>query len=105
MRELGLPDEKVNPNGGAIALGHPAGATGARQTVTLLHELARRIRSSSSESSGSMGSVDDKVGPRAACCTAPLCFVPLPRVRMAAGRPHQGTLAQDLLQHRRWPTP
>lgn len=42
MRELGLPEEKVNPNGGAIALGHPAGATGARQTVTLLHELARR---------------------------------------------------------------
>lgn len=65
MRELGLPEEKVNPNGGAIALGHPAGATGARQTVTLLHELARRIRSSaSSESSGSLGSVDDKVGVR-----------------------------------------
>ncbi|KAL4441837.1 hypothetical protein ABPG77_003753 [Micractinium sp. CCAP 211/92] len=59
MRELGLPDDKVNPNGGAIALGHPAGATGARQTVTLLHELARRIRGStisSSESSGSLGS-------------------------------------------------
>ena len=32
----------MNPNGGAIALGHPAGATGARQTVTLLHEMARR---------------------------------------------------------------
>ncbi|KAL4433968.1 hypothetical protein ABPG75_000409 [Micractinium tetrahymenae] len=62
MRELGLPEDKVNPCGGAIALGHPAGATGARQTVTLLHELARRIRSSSSgsQSSGSLGSVDDK---------------------------------------------
>ncbi len=42
-RELGLEDDfKVNPNGGAIALGHPAGCTGVRQTVTLLHELARR---------------------------------------------------------------
>lgn len=40
--KLNLPEEKVNPLGGAIALGHPAGATGARQTVTLLHELARR---------------------------------------------------------------
>ncbi|EFN57082.1 hypothetical protein CHLNCDRAFT_143855 [Chlorella variabilis] len=42
LKELGLDEEKVNPNGGAIALGHPAGATGARQTVTLLHEMARR---------------------------------------------------------------
>lgn len=33
---------KVNPNGGAIALGHPLGATGARMTATLLHEMARR---------------------------------------------------------------
>ncbi|GAB4816352.1 hypothetical protein N2152v2_003398 [Parachlorella kessleri] len=41
-RKLGLPAEKVNPNGGAIALGHPAGATGARLTVSLLHELKRR---------------------------------------------------------------
>jgi acetyl-CoA acyltransferase len=42
IRELGLPVEKVNPNGGAIALGHPLGATGARMTATLLHELKRR---------------------------------------------------------------
>ncbi|PSC73425.1 3-ketoacyl-thiolase peroxisomal [Micractinium conductrix] len=42
LRELDLPEEKVNPNGGAMALGHPIGATGARLTVTLLHELARR---------------------------------------------------------------
>jgi acetyl-CoA acyltransferase len=42
MRQLDLDEEKVNPNGGAIALGHPAGATGARLTVSLLHELARR---------------------------------------------------------------
>lgn len=36
------PDwEKVNPNGGAIALGHPVGATGARLIVTALHELER----------------------------------------------------------------
>jgi acetyl-CoA acetyltransferase len=33
---------QVNPNGGAIALGHPLGATGARQTATLLHEMKRR---------------------------------------------------------------
>ncbi len=42
LRELGLPPEKVNVNGGAIALGHPLGATGARLTATLLHELHRR---------------------------------------------------------------
>lgn len=42
IRKLGLPKDKVNPNGGAIALGHPLGATGARQIGTLLYELARR---------------------------------------------------------------
>ena len=41
-RTLGIPDEKLNVNGGAIALGHPLGATGARLTATLLHELGRR---------------------------------------------------------------
>jgi len=41
-RELGLPAERLNVNGGAIALGHPIGATGARIVVTLLHELRRR---------------------------------------------------------------
>ncbi|GFO50392.1 3-ketoacyl-coa thiolase, peroxisomal [Plakobranchus ocellatus] len=41
-RELGIPLEKVNPKGGAIALGHPLGCTGARQIATLLHELKRR---------------------------------------------------------------
>ena len=43
-RELGLPDdaEQVNPNGGAIALGHPLGCTGAKLTATALHELKRR---------------------------------------------------------------
>ena len=40
-RELGLDEEKVNVNGGAIALGHPVAATGARLIVTLLHELER----------------------------------------------------------------
>jgi acetyl-CoA C-acetyltransferase len=39
---LGLDPEKVNPNGGAIALGHPVGASGAILTVKLLHELERR---------------------------------------------------------------
>jgi len=42
VRALEIPSEKVNPNGGAIALGHPLGATGARMTATLLHELKRR---------------------------------------------------------------
>ena len=41
-RELGIPDEKLNVNGGAIALGHPLGCTGAKLTATLLHELKRR---------------------------------------------------------------
>jgi acetyl-CoA acyltransferase len=42
QRELGIPDEKLNVNGGAIALGHPLGCTGAKLTATLLHELRRR---------------------------------------------------------------
>ena len=42
MRELGLDPEKVNVNGGAIALGHPLGMSGARLVVSLLHELRRR---------------------------------------------------------------
>ncbi|WP_409179531.1 acetyl-CoA C-acetyltransferase [Amycolatopsis sp. VS8301801F10] len=41
MREIGVPHEKVNVNGGGIALGHPLGATGARLMTTLLHELER----------------------------------------------------------------
>jgi acetyl-CoA acyltransferase len=42
IRELGLDIEKVNVNGGAIALGHPLGCSGARLTTTLLHEMERR---------------------------------------------------------------
>ncbi|WP_276133617.1 3-oxoadipyl-CoA thiolase [Polluticoccus soli] len=42
MQELGLDEEKVNVNGGAIAIGHPLGCSGARITATLLHELKRR---------------------------------------------------------------
>jgi acetyl-CoA C-acetyltransferase len=42
IRELRLDSRKVNVNGGAIALGHPVGASGARVLVTLLHELERR---------------------------------------------------------------
>jgi acetyl-CoA C-acetyltransferase len=41
-RELHLPADRLNVNGGAIALGHPIGATGARLVVTLLHEMQRR---------------------------------------------------------------
>ena len=42
MRMLGIDEDKVNVNGGAIALGHPIGASGARVLVTLLHEMVRR---------------------------------------------------------------
>jgi acetyl-CoA acetyltransferase family protein len=42
IRELGLDEERVNVNGGAIALGHPLGMSGARLVVSLLHELGRR---------------------------------------------------------------
>jgi acetyl-CoA acyltransferase len=44
MRELGMDEEKVNVNGGAIALGHPLGCTGAKLTVQLIHELRARAR-------------------------------------------------------------
>jgi len=42
MKELGLSPERVNVNGGAVAIGHPIGASGARVLVTLLHEMQRR---------------------------------------------------------------
>ena len=42
MRDLSLPHDKVNVNGGACALGHPIGASGARIIVTLLNALERR---------------------------------------------------------------
>lgn len=42
VESLGIPIEKVNPKGGAIALGHPLGCTGARQIATLLPELKRQ---------------------------------------------------------------
>ena len=42
IRELGLDPERVNVNGGAIAIGHPLGMSGARLMTTLVHELARR---------------------------------------------------------------
>ena len=41
-RELGIPMDKLNPSGGAVALGHPIGSSGARITTTLVHELQRR---------------------------------------------------------------
>ena len=41
-RQLGVPEDKVNVNGGAVALGHPIGASGARLVLTLAHELRRR---------------------------------------------------------------
>ena len=42
LKEYPMPIERINPNGGAVALGHPLGCTGARQTVTLINELRRR---------------------------------------------------------------
>ncbi|HEX7663057.1 MAG TPA: thiolase family protein, partial [Polyangiaceae bacterium] len=42
VKELGIAEDKVNVNGGAIALGHPLGCTGAKLTATALHELKRR---------------------------------------------------------------
>ena len=42
IKELGISPDKVNVNGGAIALGHPIGASGTRILVTLLHEMVRR---------------------------------------------------------------
>ena len=42
QKELGFTDEQLNPNGGAIALGHPVGASGCRILVTLLHEMQKR---------------------------------------------------------------
>lgn len=41
IEKLGIPKSKLNPKGGAIALGHPVGMTGARMIVTLFHELKR----------------------------------------------------------------
>jgi acetyl-CoA acetyltransferase len=42
VHDLELDPQRVNPNGGAIALGHPLGASGVRIIATLVHELARR---------------------------------------------------------------
>ncbi len=42
LRELPIPRERLNVNGGAVALGHPLGATGARMTATLLNALRKR---------------------------------------------------------------
>ena len=42
VRDLDMPQDRVNVNGGAIALGHPLGATGAKLTTQLVHELGRR---------------------------------------------------------------
>jgi len=42
IKEMGLDEKKINPNGGAIALGHPLGCTGAKLTATIIRELNRR---------------------------------------------------------------
>ena len=42
MKELGIDQNKLNVNGGAVAMGHPLGCTGAKLTATILHEMQRR---------------------------------------------------------------
>jgi len=42
MKDLGIPHEKCNVHGGAVALGHPIGASGARTLVTLIHAMMQR---------------------------------------------------------------
>jgi acetyl-CoA C-acetyltransferase len=42
MKDLAIPHEKVNVNGGAVALGHPIGTSGARTLVTLIHAMQQR---------------------------------------------------------------
>jgi acetyl-CoA acyltransferase len=42
VKELGINQDKLNVNGGAVAMGHPLGCTGARLTATILHEMKRR---------------------------------------------------------------
>ena len=42
MKDIGIPADKVNVNGGAVALGHPIGATGARIMTTLIYALKKR---------------------------------------------------------------
>ena len=44
MRQLGISDEQINPNGGSIAIGHPYGMTGSRMTGQLLYELRRQVQ-------------------------------------------------------------
>ena len=53
LNELGIPEEKVNVNGGAVALGHAIGSSGARVLTTLLYALKRRTRSAASRRSAS----------------------------------------------------
>jgi acetyl-CoA acyltransferase len=42
VKELGINQDKLNVNGGAVAMGHPLGCTGAKLTATILHEMQRR---------------------------------------------------------------
>ena len=42
QQEFGIPDDRLNVNGGSVAIGHPLGASGARLVATLLHEMRRR---------------------------------------------------------------
>ena len=65
MRELGLSEEKTNVNGGAIALGHPLGCSGARILTTLLHEMKRRAAAGTASTEPSLRAGDVVRGRRA----------------------------------------
>jgi acetyl-CoA acetyltransferase len=62
MDELGLPPDRTNVNGGAIALGHPLGCSGARIMATLVHELKRRRREGTATSSYGLATMCVGVG-------------------------------------------
>jgi len=67
MDELGLPPERTNVNGGAIALGHPLGCSGARLLTTLLHEMKRRQRAGVATSPYGLVTLCVGVGQGVAC--------------------------------------
>jgi 3-oxoadipyl-CoA thiolase len=67
MDELGLPPERTNVNGGAIALGHPLGCSGARLLTTLLHEMKRRQRAGVASSPYGLVTLCVGVGQGVAC--------------------------------------
>lgn len=68
LNELGLPKERTNVNGGAIALGHPIGCSGARILVTLVHSLHRLAHGRAGEINGNEMGKDNRLRGIAALC-------------------------------------